>query len=102
VKSLRDARQEYWRRFRMISRRHRPLPHVGAGWFMLHDDVLLGLDLDDVLEGPERQPADPVRSRDGVSLPALTGIDRTMARVRFYAEEGLTDPEVMKIRRRLP
>lgn len=100
MKSLRDARQEYWRRFRMICMRHRPLPGR-AFHHIIRDDALLGLELDDVLEGPERQPADPVRSRDEVSLPALTGIERTMARVRFYAEEGLTDPEAMKIRRRL-
>lgn len=56
MKSLREARRAYWNRYRAIAMRHRPLPERSY-WIMQHEDALLGLQLDEVLEGPEQVPA---------------------------------------------
>lgn len=96
MKSLRYARLEYWRRYRMIARRHRPLPQW-AGWSIMSDDALIGIDLDAVLEGPEQLPICPVGRSRFVQLPPLTSDERRTVRANFYRESGFCcgiDPEV--------
>lgn len=98
VRTLREARLEYWRRFRVIARRHRPLPNR-AGWEVDKEDALLGLDLDEVLEGPERMPAAHGAAPIFVELPRLTASERADVRRRFYSDSDLCrgfDPEVRR------
>lgn len=54
--SIHEAKRRNWQRMRIIARRHRTLPWSDK-WFMLQYDAIVGLDLDEVLQGPEVVPA---------------------------------------------
>jgi len=55
---------------------------------MFDDSILLGLELDEVLEGPDVLPGEAGPSKPMVSLPALQGDDRDAAYVEWQREEA--------------
>lgn len=89
MRSLRQAREDYFNRLRKKSRWHRPLPQF---LWMLSPGTMLGIDLDQVLEGPEVPPQLPVASREEQIVVAteLTEAERVSIQLQHAAE--MRDP----------